>query len=40
MKISIGHTNIVNSIDFSPDGMRIISGSLDSIIIIWDAIEF
>jgi WD40 repeat protein len=33
-----GHTSCVYSIAFSPDGMRIASGSLDHTVRVWDAI--
>ncbi len=32
-----GHTNGIVSIDFSPDGKRIISGSWDCTIRIWNS---
>ncbi|ETO12141.1 hypothetical protein RFI_25235, partial [Reticulomyxa filosa] len=32
-----GHSNCVNSVQFSPDGTRIVSGSEDSTIRLWDA---
>lgn len=32
-----GHSNVVNSVAYSPDGSKIISGSQDGIIKIWDA---
>lgn len=31
-----GHTNRVNAVDFSPDGNRLVSGSLDESVILWD----
>jgi hypothetical protein len=34
-----GHTSIVSSVAFSPDGTRIVSGSLDSTVQTWDAIS-
>ena len=33
----VGHTSSVRSVAYSPDGMRIISGSDDQTIRIWDA---
>src|ERR1700727_2866570 len=35
----IGHTSAVNSLAISPDGQRILSGSNDSTIRIWNAIS-
>jgi len=32
-----GHTNIICSVAFSPDGLKIVSGSRDNSIKIWDA---
>ena len=32
-----GHTNSVLSVSFSPDGERIVSGSLDNTLKVWDA---
>jgi len=32
-----GHTNIVNSVEFSPDGERVASGSHDCTVRIWNA---
>jgi WD40 repeat protein len=32
-----GHSNMVSSVAFSPDGKRIVSGSWDKSIRIWDA---
>ena len=34
-----GHSNIVASVAFSPDGTRIVSGSYDGSIKIWDSIS-
>ncbi|KAJ6564281.1 WD40-repeat-containing domain protein, partial [Mycena capillaripes] len=31
------HTHLISSVAFSPDGMRIVSGSYDRIVCIWDA---
>ena len=31
-----GHTGLVYSVAFSPDGMRVVSGSEDETICIWD----
>lgn len=32
-----GHTDFVLSVAFSPDGMRIVSGSVDNTVRVWDA---
>ena len=32
-----GHLGIVNSVSFTPDGTRVISGSYDSLVKIWNA---
>jgi WD40 repeat protein len=32
----LGHLSIVESVAFSPDGKRIVSGSVDPTIRIWD----
>src|SRR5262249_45954435 len=32
-----GHTNVVTSVMFSPDGMRILTGSWDQTAKVWDA---
>ena len=34
---STGHTNAVYSVAFSPDGQRIVSGSADNTVRLWDA---
>ncbi|KAJ7127610.1 WD40 repeat-like protein [Mycena epipterygia] len=36
-KVLRGHRNLVYSVDFSPDGSRIASGSVDRTVCIWDA---
>ena len=36
-KILRGHTYIVTSVSFSPDGSRIVSGSWDKSVRVWDA---
>lgn len=37
IKNLIGHTDSVLSYAFSPDGKRIVSGSLDKTLKVWDA---
>jgi WD40 repeat protein len=32
-----GHTNLVTSVAFSPDGQRLVSGSADDTVKVWDA---
>ena len=34
-----GHTSGVRSVAFSPDGKRIVSGSIDNTLKIWDAVS-
>ena len=31
-----GHSGTVNSVSFSPDGKRIVSGSYDNTLKVWD----
>jgi len=38
VQVLSGHSNIVNSLSFSDDGKRLISGSSDNTVIIWDVI--
>jgi WD40 repeat protein len=32
-----GHSNVVNDVQFSPDGSKLASGSWDGDVIVWDA---
>ena len=32
----IGHSHAVYSVDFSPNGNRVVSGSRDNLVKIWD----
>ncbi len=34
-----GHTGLVSSIAFSPDGRRLVSGSRDKTVKIWDVTD-
>ena len=34
----MGHGGPVNSVSFSPDGTRIVSGSDDNTVRVWDAV--
>jgi WD40 repeat protein len=35
----VGHTNIVNSVAFSSDGRRALSGSADQTVRLWDVAD-
>jgi hypothetical protein len=35
--VLVGHTNIVNSAQFSPDGLKVVSASWDKMVRVWDA---
>ena len=37
MRALTGHTDSVFSVAFSPDGTRVVSGSTDWLVKIWDA---
>ena len=32
-----GHSDVITSVSFSPDGTKIVTGSVDKTAIIWDA---
>merc|ERR1719506_288493 len=36
-RVTFGHTSTVNSVAYSPDGSRIVSGSSDNTVRVWDA---
>ena len=36
MRTLVGHASHVTSVAFAPDGKRVVSGSLDSLVKIWD----
>jgi WD40 repeat protein len=38
--VLVGHRAKVTSLDFAPDGSRLISGSNDTTAIIWDVTDF
>ena len=39
MRAMDGHTDYVNSVAFSPDGTRVVSGSEDNTLRLWDAVS-
>ena len=38
IKVMAGHTNCVKSVEFSPDGTRVVSASLDRTAYLWDGL--
>ena len=38
IKVMAGHTNCVKSVEFSPDGTRVVSASLDQTAYLWDGL--
>ena len=37
VRTMMDHSSVVNSVNFSPDGKRVVSGSADKSVKIWDA---
>ena len=36
MRTLMGHSHWVESVDFSPNGNRVVSGSFDNLVMVWD----